>query len=491
MKKTSSTRTLEETLSQSSLLSGGSTNFSDDTLSDKLSEPIPAVRTRYRFSSALKKFRPSKSRSSSQKYTAASMKSDDEQDSSRPASSEAIRESQELSPKPAKRKNKAATLVKKLSLGAIKMTSKKSSANMDTASNRPSESKKNPEHKQLVKSVSEISLIDLDYDDGETDVQQRQHHQMQITISAKKTEKSDDQSSGDLQKQQITQSVRPSSPEPSKPERRNKKLTITESSIDIGPSILAPATPAVCAISSEFDVTAISTQPAILSPSGGAIRKSTLPKVKISESCLVTSETGSSIFMNKSGSLERGRRYPRPMDQFRTVSDLNAITSLTVSDRNDSKTISSVPSSFGMDTVDRPSIEFEVGKQVRPLSPQNMFTRGADGGTSAKAASSSFNDTIDSAANLPSREDFSSLDTTKSSESSSEPKSEGSRRRITYVAVQPDIMMPDEMPLLEAHEPLSHLSGISEYSLDSEFSLSPSSYYGDFMTDDDRVGLYV
>lgn len=499
MKKTSSTRTLEETLSQSSLLSGGSTNFSDDTLSDKLSEPTSppssslsssAIRSRSRFSAALRKFRPTKNRVSSKKYstTAAIMKSDDEQDSSHSVTNEQQQQQNpDQSPKPVKRKNKAANLVKKISFGSLKKATKKSSSEIggdnSMGSSRPSSMSSGQEKSTfLPTSLSETSLIDIDSDDNNGNVSKsifssfktrQQQHQMQIKISGKKMMKSDDDTNINLQNNNETdQLIRPSSPEPNKPERRSKKLNITESSIDIVPINLAPATPV-----SNKKVTLL-TGGGVLSASGGAIKKTTNPKVAAKKSI----EPLLSDSMNKTVSLERGRRFPRPNDEFRTISDLNAVTSTSIVDNKNVM-------------FDRPSIEFEVGKQVRSIASSKTSSNNNGNGDTGNIISSSslIIDSLESSiSNLPSRDEFSSMDTTKSSESSSEPKSETSaRRRITYVAVQPDISMPNEMSLLESHEPISHLSGISEYSIDSDFSMSPSSYYyGDFMTDEDRVGFF-
>lgn len=502
MKKTSSTRTLEETLSQSSLLSGGSTNFSDDTLSDKLSEPTPvqsaAIRSRNRFSAALRKFRSTKkNRVSSKKYstTTGIMRSDDEQDSSHSTAAAEIeptplllREQEpEQSPKPVKRKNKAANLVKKISFGSLKKVTKKSEIGNNLSSSRPSSMSSGQQQEKftLKQSLSETSLIDLDSDNDNNNGNQQSKsktHQMQIKISGKKIMKSDDDTMKNINLQnnnEIDQLLRPSNtPEPNKPERRIKKLNITESSIDIAPTNVAPATP----VSNKKGI--LLTGGGVLSASGGAIKKTTTPKTVRTSTDPTLSE---SIFMNKTVSLERGRRFPRPIDDYRTVSDLNAISS--VIDKNI--------------VSDRPSIEFEVGKQVRPItspstsslsSSKTLNNTNGVGDTGIGLLSSSILiDSLESTiSNLPSRDEFSSMDTTKSSESSSEPKSESSsRRRITYVAVQPDISMPSEMSLLDAHEPISHLSGISEYSIDSDFSMCPSSYYGDFMTDEDRVGFLL
>lgn len=443
MNKSASDDTLEEVyLSNSSLLSE-STNFSDDALNDK-KIPIDAPTTTKRGNrlvTALRSFRKKKTeRKSLDGHTQTTETTED------------LPESQRKSVKSEKKRSRASRLVKRLSMSGMRRT-KKSADNIK---------RETPEGATL--SVSEISLIEIGVDENIKPASKtpRKGDQLQITISGKKIER------------RIDSIVEPTSDtkipdtEPSKPQTKSKKFNITVSDQDTSPTVQAPPIPySICG--SDISISSISTVEKISHThsiekssicSTGVVKKSSFRKQK---------NRPVSMSVSKTGSMERGRRYPRPADDVK--SDLAIATSLenpsATSDQSTGTGSLSKPLQSDNKTDDKPKIEFEVGTKVRPLSTPNL------------------NRNSETSVTYSNRDELSSLDTSKCSECSSESKSDTSRRRIAYVAA-PSISFSEDEPVdsLLSREPLSHLSGISEYnSLDSDFSLPP--LFGDVVYDDD------
>lgn len=451
MNKSASDDTLEEVyLSNSSLLSE-STNFSDDALSGKIisiGEPTSTTKRGNRLVTALRSFRKKKTdRKSLDGHTQTTETTED------------LPESQRKSVKIEKKRSRASRLVKRLSMSGIRR-SKKSTDNLK---------RETPEGATL--SVSEISLIEIGVDENNRPASKtpRKGDQLQITISGKKIEK------------RVDSFVEPTSDtkipdtEPSKPQRKSKKFDITVSDQDTSPTVQAPPIPySICG--SDISISSISTVEKISHThsiekssicSTGVIKKSSFRKQK---------NRPVSMSVNKTGSMERGRRYPRPADDVK--SELTTGTSLESPSASASSHLPtgteppSEPLQSDNKTDDKPKIQFEVGTKVRPLSTPNLHR------------------ISETSVTYSNRDELSSLDTSKCSECSSESKSDTSRRRIAYVAA-PSISFSEDEPAdsLLSREPLSHLSGISEYnSLDSDFSLPP--LFGNVVDDDydDGVG---
>lgn len=450
MNKSDSNNTLEEVyLSHSSLLSE-STNFSDDALNDKL-DPIKQTTTKRknRLVTAFRSFRKKKIEIKPAEGCARNNEAIEE-----------LTEAQQKSIKSEKKRSRASKLVKRLSMSGIRR-SKKSTDSLK---------RETPEGATL--SVSEISLIEIEVDEKPSTVKTvnkapKRGDQLQITISGKKIE----QRKGAIVKS--TSDTKIPEIEPSKPQRKSKKFNITVSDQDTSPNVQAPPVPySICG--SDISVSSISTVEKISHTrsfeqssisSTGVIKKSSFRK---------QGKRPLSMSVSKTGSLERGRRFPRPADDSKvevatgtSPDNSNAIPTTSVSIKNDPQ-----PKPTSSDTVkadDKPKIEFEVGTKVRPLSSPNI-------------------NRIESTVNYSGHDELSSLDTSKCSECSSESKSDTARRRIAYVAA-PSISFSEDEPAdsLLSKEPLSHLSGISEYnSLDSDFSLPP--IFGDVIDDHDGVG---
>lgn len=410
MKKASSTRTLEEEyMSQSSLLSA-STNRSEDTFSDKTSASPdlgqPPTKRRNRFTSALKSLRL---RNRSQKIY-----------------SDEIPREREPSPKPPlKRKNRAANLVRKFSFGGSRKIRKNTPVKPPRSLESSSSTSITPDKQKLKESLkcnySETSLIDMDNDDDNSVVRNphaydssgssktnRSIQQVQIKISGKKIERDIGLSKSDTEYM-----------EPSKPERKFKKPLITKDNADIGPMSSAPAIPPTVLPPDTYDTASALRY----------ISEATINLAAMSQSQQIQGIDLSTV--TRVGSLERGRRYPRPVDAKTDTPDKDDIEK------------------------SRPTVDFEVGKTVRsPPSPIIADTM----------------DSVEGPGTYSSKDSHSSLDTNKSSESS-ELKSEGSRRRITYVAVHSDNLYFDKLgetsPAVDfATGPASHLSGISELEFD-------------------------
>lgn len=456
MNKSDSNDTLEEVyLSNSSLLSE-STNFSDDALNDKvipIEEPT-TIKKGNRIVWAFRSFRKKKTETKSlDEYTR----------------TEETTESQQKSVKSEKKRGRASRLVKRLSMSGIRRSKK-------TADNIKRET---PEGATL--SVSEISLVEIGGEENTSAVRPiskipRKGDQLQIKISGKKIERRK------ASIEQPTSDTKIPDTEPSKPQRKSKKFNITVSDQDTSPNVQAPPVPySICG--SDISISSISTVEKISHShsfessisSTGVIKKSSFRKQK--NRPLSMSVSG------KTGSLERGRRFPRPTDDVK--SDLATGTSSEspsgsgTSERptgseSQPKPSQSKPSTSDSKADDKPKIEFEVGTKVRPLSTSNLNR--IDETTIAYCSG---------------RDELSSLDTSKCSESSSESRSDASRRRIAYVAT-PSISFPEDEPAdsFLSKEPLSHLSGISEYnSLDSDFSLPP--LLGDVIDYDGVGGIFI
>lgn len=450
MNKSGSNDTLEEVyLSNSSLLSE-STNFSDDALNDKV-VPIEPTKRRNRFVTALRSFRKKKTEP----------KSLDEYTRITTETTKDTPESQQKSIKSEKKRGRASRLVKRLSMSGIRR-SKKSTDNLK---------RETPEGATL--SVSEISLIEIGVDENVSAVKSiskipRKGDQLQITISGKKIERRKDSIVKSTSDTNIAET------EPSKPQRKSKKFNITVSDQDTSPIVQAPPVPySICG--SDISVSSISTVEKISHThsfeqssisSTGVIKKSSFRKQKIRPV---------SMSVSKTGSLERGRRFPRPADDVKTDSatgtSLESPSGSGTSDLPAGSESQSKPSQSDSKADDKPKIQFEVGTKVRPLSTSNL-------------------NRIDETS-VTYCDELSSLDTSKCSESSSESKSDTSRRRIVYVTA-PSISFSEDEPAdsLLSKEPSSHLSGISEYnSLDSDFSLPP--LFGDVIDDDGVGGILI
>lgn len=458
MNKSHSNDTLEEVyLSNSSLLSD-STNFSDDALNDKnirVEEPTTTKR-KSRLVTAFRSFRKKKIETkSSEEYP---------EKSGSP-------EPQRKTSKSDKKGSRASRLVKRLSMSGIRRP-KKSTDNLK---------RETPEGATL--SVSEISLLEIEADEttatsivkttAKTNKAPRKGDQLQITISGKKIEKRRDAIVNPISDTKITEA------EPAKPQRKPKKFDITVSDQDASPNVQAPPIPySLCG--SDISVSSISTVEKIShthsieqsSISTGVIKKSSFRKQNKRPLPMSTSKTGS---------LERGRRFPRPADEAKT--DVPS-GSPTVDNPTGSKPSTDPPTKIGPQPKpptsqpvspieDKPKIAFEVGTKVRPLSTPSNLNR------------------IETIVNYSGRDEFGVSDANNkcSEESSSESKSDtANRRRIAYVAA-PAISITEDEPAdsFLSMEPLSHLSGISEYnSLDSDFSLPP--LFVDVIDDDNGVG---
>lgn len=110
-----------------------------------------------------------------------------------------------------------------------------------------------------------------------------------------------------------------------------------------------------------------------------------------------------------------------------------------------------------IDELIRPEIKFDIGTPVRPPLPLSIFN-------------------LLPSVDLSSAETIGSLSPTQSE-----------RRRIKFIA-QPSFYTEEEKSVLEEKEPLSHLSGISDYSLASNFSFTDKmAPIGDLLTDKSLV----
>lgn len=552
MNKSESIYTLEEThASQSSLLSG-STNFSDNLLSEN-SSPSPnqeqpvTVKARFRFASAfsLKSLRRSKKNPKksieTSKPTASSIVVQNLEGAS------AAKNVINLSPKPEKRKFRE-SLVKKLSLGSMKRNKKSAelkNSSCDKKNITPKSLKRHtPEGANL--SRSEVSLVDIDYDetiDSEALksklpiveppsksplhkttkplILQREDQLQIITITGKRDRK-------EIDFQEPLTAERASTAEPHKPDRKtNRKINITESTDDALPRSPAPAVP--------YNISEVEISKILIATGGavGHLTKHPTPvcnsKGAIKKTITTTTQhkTRRDYFeapsMSKSNSLERGRRYPRPIDELlEMATDDSTPGSMgnNLSNTNLSGSITDIPVD-GVDKVEepnfdasavaacKPKIEFELGTKVRPpthirpstLSSQTSLSSSSSSSTQTRLTKPpqsmsvhfSRNDSVDNPETILSHE--SSLDLSSKSSESPEPRSEGStaRRRIAYMAIQSGSLSDDEengidsQPVSMVREPMSHLSGISEYSLGSDFSTVG---YGDSMMDEAVFAIY-
>lgn len=448
MNKSDSDDTLLEEvyLSNSSLLSE-STNFSDDASNIQkitITDQPNTNKRKNRFVTAFRSFRKKKTETKSLDSPI----------------TDNLSESQPKSVKGDTKRGRASRLVKRLSMSGIKRN-KKSTGNLK---------RETPEGATL--SVSEISLVEVGVDENISVVKSaskipRKGDQLQITISGKKIERRKDSIVKPTSDTEIPET------EPSKPQRKSKKFNITVSDQDTSPNVQAPPIP-YSIRGSDISISSISTVEKIshthsfeqssICSSTGVIKKASFRKHK---------NRPVSMSVSKTGSLERGRRFPRPADDVKT----DSATGTTIDSPSGSVTTDeslSKPSKSDLKTDDKPKIEFEVGTKVRPLSTPNL------------------NRIVKTTVNYSVRGDeFNSLETSKCSESSSESKSDTSRRRIAYVAA-PSISFAEDEPAdsLLSREPLSHLSGISEYnSLDSDFSLPP--LFGNVGVDDGVGGVFV
>ncbi|XP_037035930.1 uncharacterized protein LOC119074082 isoform X1 [Bradysia coprophila] len=330
MNKSDSNDTLEEVyLSNSSLLSE-STNFSDDALNDKnirIEEPTTTTNKRKgRLATAFRSFRRKKIESKpSEEY---------------PGKSETP-DSQRKSVKSDKKGSRASRLVKRLSMSGIRRT-KKSTDNLK---------RETPEGATL--SVSEISLLEIEADDTTSTVNTttnkvpRKGDQLQITISGKKIERRSDAIGNPISDTKITEA------EPSKPQRKPKKFNITVSDQDASPNVQAPPIPySICG--SDISVSSISTVEKISHThsieqssisSTGVIKKSSFRK---------PNKRPLSMSSSKTGSLERGRRFPRPADDAKTDVATGSV---------------SVDSASGSKTTDLPA---KIGPQPKPTASQSV-----------------------------------------------------------------------------------------------------------------------
>lgn len=456
MNKSDSNDTLEEVyLSSSSLLSDAA-NFSDDASNDKIipiEELTTSTKRRNRFVTAFRSFRKKKAETISL------------DEHSRPTgTTKDYPESQPNSIKSEKKRGRASRLVKRMSMSGIRR-SKKSTDSLK---------RETPEGATL--SVSEISLIEIGVDENISACESiskipRKADQLQITISGKKIERRQDLIGKPTSDTKIPET------EPSKPQRKSKKFNITVSDQDTSPNVQAPPVPySICG--SDISISSISTVEKISHThsieqssisSTGVIKKSSFRK---------QNTRPLSMSVSKTGSLERGRRFPRPADDLKTelATGTSSENSSGQSGTNDLPTGSaSQPKLPQSDSKadDKPKIEFEVGTKVRPLSTLTL------------------NRIDETTVTDSGRDELSSLDTSKCSESSSESKSDTARRRIVYVAAPSLSFGEDEAAdSILSKEPLSHLSGISEYnSLDSDFSLPP--LFGDVVDDDGVGGIYI
>lgn len=532
MKKAESTRTLEEThhLSQSSLLSV-STNFSDDLLSEKSSpthlvttQP-PSVKAKYRFSGALNSLRNLRNKKSGKKgkidlsletpycsnVTLESVQTGEETDELKSSKLE---------------KHKKRSFVKKLSLMKKKKTPKSQSSGGETSSNAatPASLKRHtPEGANL--SLSEVSLVNINYNEEDDDT--GEYDSLLPTAAAAAANKPVILEKGDqiqivtltghrtVDEQKSNQSERTSVDEPIKPERKlYKKLNITESSDDSCPLAHAPTVP--------YNISEVEISKLLVAAGGtvGHLTKFATNSAKGAIKKTITTTTQhktrreyfeTSSVMNKSGSLERGRRYPRPNDDSQpSIADaIIGPTGNNLKNSNLSGSISDVqvPQKESeshplilppAEQIERkPIIEFEVGKKVRPQYSSAVSTPSTTITTISSSSVSRIN-SLDAPEQFPSHD--SSLDLSSKSSESSEPRSEGSssRRRIAYIPVHANSFSEDEqvaggsggdkndeyIASSQIREPLSHLSGISEYSIDTEISLTP---YGDLGLDDELV----
>lgn len=540
MNKSESLYTLEESHASLSSLLSGSTHFSDNLLSDNsspspnLKQPV-TVKARFRFASAfsLQSLRRSKKFSKKSNETSTPTASSIDIQNIEVAS--ATKDGKNSSPKPEKRKFRD-SLVNKLSLGSMKRNKKsaelKNSA-CDKKNITPRSLKRHtPEGANL--SLSEVSLVDIDCDEtveSETPktiipnieplsksppqkttkplILQREDQLQIITLTGKRDRK------------EIEFQV-PITAEPHKPERKaNRKINITESTDDALPRSPAPAVP--------YNISEVEISKILIATGGAAghLTKHPTPacssKGAIKKTITTTTQhkTRRDYFeapsMSKSNSLERGRRYPRPVDELREMASDDstpANVGNNLSNTNLSGSVTDIPVDAVVkheepNIIDasavaacKPTIEFELGTKVRP--PTHIRPSTLSSQTSLSSSSSS---TQTRHTKLPqsmsvhfSRNDSvqsheSSLDLSSKSSESPEPRSEGStaRRRIAYMAIQSGSLSDDEenvvdsQPVSMVREPMSHLSGISEYSLKSDFS---SVGYGDSMMDEAVFAIY-
>lgn len=548
MNKSESIYTLEEThASQSSLLSG-STHFSDNLLSENsspspnLEQPV-TVKAKFRFASAfsLKSLRrskkPSKKSDETNKTTASFIDEQNQEGAS--ATNNIIN----ISPKPEKRKFRD-SLVKKLSLGSMKRNKKSAEIKARTSDKNmtPRSLKRHtPEGANL--SLSEVSLVDIDYDEtveSETPktkipiaespsknslqkttkplILQREDQLQIITVTGKRDLK-------EIEFQEPLTAERTSTAEPHKPERKaNRKINITESTDDALPSSLAPAVPyniseveiSKILIATGGAVGHLTKHPASVCSSKGAIKKT----ITTTTQHKTRRDYFEAPSMSKSNSLERGRRYPRPVDELREMASDDSTPASIGNNLNNTNLSGSItdipvepavkleePNTFDASAVAacKPKIEFELGTKVRPPTHVHPSTLTSQTSLSSLSSSSSTQTRLtkppQSMSVHFSRNDSvqsheSSLDLSSKSSDSPEPRSEGStaRRRIAYMAIQSGSLSDDEengvdnQPVSMVREPMSHLSGISEYSLGSDFS---SVGYGDSMMDEAVYSRFI
>lgn len=481
MKKSDSEQTVDEKfLSQSSLLSTSTSQQSGDPSPEKSSadEPPPAQpsnKSKYRLASSfnLKSFGSKKSKKSKSDLSIKTVQSDEDANLGTDGTIE--------------KRKKRGSLVKRFSLNYKKhkkASSDKSSAaesGSSTTTTPKSLKRHTPEGGNL--SLSNVSLFNIEADEKqlaatavavleeEKKKAMLKGEHLQILITGKKIETRHDDGGIELQKERGDEAAtETTTATKSNSEYLNVILKITESGKDSMPLADAPAVPYNISdveisnilsatgddgsgggSSEQPKSTTIQSASGTMSASTGAIKK-TVSSMRRD----FFDATQSTVPLIKSSSLERGRRYPRPVEH-------NVPTGNNLENTNLSGSITTLPDESEQEN--ELNIKFEVGTKVR--SPSSNLT--------------SSTEPLDASMG---RDD--SLDTLSKSSESSEPKSDSSasRRRIAYVAAQTNSLSEDDPAALvdfQSKEPLSHLSGISEYSIDSELSLVP---YSDLIMDD-------
>lgn len=360
-----------------------------------------------------------------------------------------------------KKKSKTSSLVKKFTnLKKSKISPSKKDLKLD-------DKRHTPEGAYL--SLSETSLVEMDEENDE----EENLPTIKLTDTNLEENKTivgigeDDQitKKGLIEniKQETISSIKTIGKKESLKSRFIKKIQITESNKDKSPTDVAPTIPykiSEAEISSILESQSFGSSGALMHmvahstdttvKNTGAIKKDKREEVFDVYDFKKKSESKEFIDENRVIATIKVQESKNPFQLGNSLNNPNLSTFKSIEDQ---------PSVI--DEVIRPEIKFDIGTQVRPPLPLSNFN-------------------LLPSVDLSSTETIGSLSPTQSE-----------RRRIKFVA-QPSFYTEEEKSVLEGKEPLSHLSGISEYSLASNISFTDKMPpIGDLLSDKSLVCVFI
>lgn len=362
-----------------------------------------------------------------------------------------------------KKKSKTSNLVKKFTnLKKSKINPKK-----DT---KLDDKRHTPEGAYL--SLSETSLVEMDEENEDvvtSDLPTIKLNDTNLVENKSISIGEDDQITNKNQglienvKQEMISSIKTVAKKESLKSRFIKKIQITESNKDKSPTDVAPTIPykiSEAEISSILESQSFGSSGSLMHmvahssntsvKSTGTIKKDKREEVFDVYDFKKKSESKEFIDENRVIATIKVQESKNPFQLGNSLNNPNLSSFKSLEDRVED-------TSPVIDELIRPEIKFDIGTPVRPPLPLSIFN-------------------LLPSVDLSSAETIGSLSPTQSE-----------RRRIKFIA-QPSFYTEEEKSVLEEKEPLSHLSGISDYSLASNFSFTDKmAPIGDLLTDKSLV----